>query len=67
MYCARGTYIRILICDLSKKMNTIGHMTSLLRTKQGHYMLENCLKEENFNKPDVLLTYLGKSEKIYKK
>ena len=65
--CGGGTYIRTLICDLSKEMKTLGHMTSLLRTRQGPFMLEKCLKEKDFNKPEVLLTHLGKSEKIYKK
>ena len=65
--CGGGTYIRTLICDISKEMNTLGHMTSLLRTKQGPFMLSNCLKEKYFGNPEVLLSHLGKSEKIYKK
>lgn len=61
-----GTYIRTLICDLSKEMKTLGHMTSLLRTKQGQFTLNDCIKERDFSKPEVLLSHLRKSEKIYK-
>ena len=64
--CGGGTYIRTLICDLSKEMKTLGHMTSLLRTKQWPFTLNDCIKERDFSKPEVLLSHLQKSEKIYK-
>jgi len=37
---SKGTYIRSLINDICKKLNTIGTMTSLIRTKQGEFPLD---------------------------
>ncbi len=39
---SKGTYIRSLIEDLAQKLNTVGTMASLRRTKQGDYKIENC-------------------------
>lgn len=38
---SKGTYIRSLINDICKKLNTIGTMTSLVRTKQGDFSLDD--------------------------
>ena len=38
--CSKGTYIRVLCEDISKKLNTCGYMTSLRRTRVGDYTLE---------------------------
>ncbi|MDE5539569.1 MAG: tRNA pseudouridine(55) synthase TruB, partial [Bacilli bacterium] len=35
----KGTYIRSLIRDICKSLNTVGTMNSLLRTKQGNFSL----------------------------
>lgn len=37
----KGTYIRSLIRDISLKLNTVGTMYSLIRTKQGNFSLAN--------------------------
>lgn len=44
----KGTYIRSLIRDICKNLNTIGTMNSLVRTKQGSFTIENSqeLEEE---------------------
>ena len=39
---SKGTYIRALINDIALKLNTIGTMSKLIRTKQGDYTLEDC-------------------------
>ena len=38
---SKGTYIRSLIQDICEKLNTIGTMNSLVRTKQGNFHIEN--------------------------
>ncbi len=38
---SKGTYIRALIDDICKKLNTVGTMSSLIRTKQGNFNIEN--------------------------
>ncbi len=48
---SKGTYIRSLIEDLCKKLNAIGTMSSLVRTKQGKFRIEDShiLDEININ------------------
>lgn len=38
---SKGTYIRALIDDICKKLNTVGTMSDLIRTKQGKFKIEN--------------------------
>lgn len=38
---SKGTYIRSLIKDICQKLNTIGTMANLIRTKQGNYKIED--------------------------
>ena len=38
---SKGTYIRALIDDICTKLNTVGTMSSLQRTKQGNFFIEN--------------------------
>ena len=40
---SKGTYIRSLIRDIAKKLNTIGIMTDLIRVGQGNFKIENCV------------------------
>ena len=38
---SKGTYIRSLIRDIALKLNTVGIMSNLKRTKQGNFNIEN--------------------------
>lgn len=40
---SKGTYIRSLIKDICDKLDTIGTMSKLIRTKQGKFCLEQCI------------------------
>ena len=53
---SKGTYIRALINDICKKLNTIGTMSNLKRTKQGEFSIDNCytLEEIENNKYKIL-------------
>ena len=44
---SKGTYIRALINDICTKLNTVGTMSKLIRTKQGEFNLEDCYTLEN--------------------
>ena len=51
---SKGTYIRSLIRDIAKKLNTIGCMSKLTRTKQGKFDINNSytledIKNNNYN------------------
>ncbi len=41
--CSRGTYVRTLGSDIARKLGTVGHIKSLVRTKIGEYTVENSL------------------------
>lgn len=42
--CSKGTYIRALARDIGEKLNSGGHLTSLVRTRVGDKTLDNCLQ-----------------------
>ena len=48
--CGRGTYIRSLAKDIANKLNTVGHLVALKRTRIGAYDKKNCIDIEDFSK-----------------
>ncbi len=46
--CAKGTYIRVLACDIAAKLETCGYLTSLTRTRIGNFDLENSMTLTEF-------------------
>lgn len=44
--CSGGFYVRTVIDDLAKKVDSLAHMTALLRTKQGVFTLRDCLPSD---------------------
>lgn len=73
---SKGTYIRSLITDICNKLKVIGTMSSLTRTKQGNFSLEDCvtlndIKNNNYrllSLEDILdLTIIDLNDKDYKK
>jgi len=47
--CSGGFYVRSLISDLGKSCGSRAHMTSLKRTKQAMFTLDDCIMQENWN------------------
>ena len=45
---SKGTYIRSLISDIAIKLNTVGVMSKLVRTKHGNFNVEDCMTIEDF-------------------
>lgn len=73
---SKGTYIRSLIEDICDKLNTIGTMSSLIRTKQGKFTINNSytledIENNNYqtlNIEDVLdLNTIELNDLLYKK
>lgn len=73
---SKGTYIRSLIEDICDKLNTIGCMFSLIRTKQGKFTINNSytiddIKNNNYKSlsiEDVLdLNIIDLDDNLYKK
>lgn len=66
---SKGTYIRSLIEDIAKKLGTLGTMTSLTRTKQGDFSLENAYTIDdilNDNYQEIPLLTVLKDYPVYK-
>ncbi len=55
---SKGTYIRSLIRDIANKLNTIGLMSELVRTKHGHFSIEDSLLLSKFKKDFKIKTIL---------
>ncbi len=67
--CSAGTYVRSLIVDIAEKLNTIGIMTSLVRTRIGEFHLEDASSVDdiknlkfNFIDPEEALNHYFKLE-----
>ena len=45
--CSKGTYIRSLSRDVGAALQSGGHLTGLIRTQSGGFMVEKCLKMED--------------------
>lgn len=45
--CSKGTYIRSLVRDIAKKLNTGGHLIKLRRTRSGNFDLEQAISMED--------------------
>lgn len=52
--CSGGFYVRTLLADVAESINSVAHMTYLLRTKQGDFTLDDCIKEEDWNFEKIL-------------
>jgi len=46
--CSKGTYIRSLVFDFGKALNSGAHLTALRRTKIGNYQVENAIEVTQF-------------------
>lgn len=50
---SKGTYIRSLIRDIAKKLNTIGIMQNLRRTEQGDFTIDKCKPLDDIHLSDM--------------
>jgi tRNA pseudouridine55 synthase len=44
--CSVGTYVRVLLSDLAVAVGTVGHLSSLRRTKSGDFLVRDALSVE---------------------
>lgn len=51
---SKGTYIRVLGADIAKRLNTIGYLLSLRRTRIGSITLENSVKVKEVTENDLI-------------
>ncbi|GAB4189311.1 MAG: tRNA pseudouridine(55) synthase TruB [Simkaniaceae bacterium] len=48
--CSSGTYIRSIADELGRKIGSYAHLTELVRTRSGQFILEQCISVEDLNK-----------------
>ena len=48
--CSKGTYVRVLGSDIAKALDTVGHLSRLVRTSVGEYLVEEAIQIEEFEK-----------------
>ncbi len=53
--CSKGTYIRVLCENIAEKLETVGFMKSLIRTKVDNFKLEDAITLEELEKEDANL------------
>ena len=63
---SKGTYIRSFIRDLAHHLHTVGMMTSLRRTKQGKFQIEDAFSLEDIKAEKYTFIPLLEVLKIYK-
>jgi tRNA pseudouridine55 synthase len=51
--CGGGTYIRSLVRDIGLSLDSVATMTSLERTKQGVFLTEHCLDQEDWTPENI--------------
>jgi len=62
---SKGTYIRSLVRDIAKKLNTVGIMSKLERTKQGSFELKDCVTLEDIEKGKYSFLSVKEALKAY--
>ena len=55
---SKGTYIRSLINDICEKLNVIGTMSSLTRTKQGNFDIKDAVDLDDINENSKLISLI---------
>ena len=53
---SKGTYIRVLGSDIANRLNTVGHLSSLRRTKVGPFSIENATRVDDLDESKLLST-----------
>jgi|AntRauTorcE11897_2_1112592.scaffolds.fasta_scaffold08681_2 tRNA pseudouridine55 synthase len=51
--CSKGTYIRSLARDIGEKLNTVSHLSNLIRTASGPFNLEDSILLDQINNDNL--------------
>ncbi len=46
--CSKGTYVRVLGKDIAKKLDTVGYLSALKRTKVGDFLISDSISIDGF-------------------
>lgn len=65
--CSKGTYIRTVCEEIAKKLNTVGYMKELRRTRVGDFVIKNTIAIDALkNEPGKLKNSIISIEKFFK-
>lgn len=64
VHCGKGMYVRSLALDISKALETVGHVTKLIRTAYGPIELEDTISLDELNSNEEILSQLKPMESI---
>jgi tRNA pseudouridine55 synthase len=53
--CGGGCYLRSLVDDIAKECSSCAHLVALVRNQQGPFTLKDCLRENDWNREEILL------------
>ena len=48
--CSKGTYVRVLGSDIAKALGTVGHLSKLIRTSVGEYLVDDAIHLKEFER-----------------
>ena len=69
VHCSKGTYIRSLCEDIARKLNTVGYMKELNRTKVGKFDIRSSITveelENNISNEDFIAKHFISVEKAF--
>src|SRR5699024_7358207 len=55
--CSKGTYIRSLIVDIAKELNTIAHIKELNRTASGNFNINDSISINDVSFKNIISMY----------
>lgn len=64
--CSKGTYIRTLCEDIAEKLETVGLMSSLIRTKVDNFTIDDSIELDKLDKSNIKLITMKEIFKEYK-
>lgn len=67
VHCSKGTYIRSLCVDIARDLGYPGHMTHLIRTRSGHFSLDDCYSLEDIENGQFRLLSLEEAFEGFEK
>ena len=62
--CSGGFYVRSLIADLARSIDSRAHMTELRRTKHGPFLLNDCIEQNDWSYESLIQHILKCSDKV---
>ncbi|MDO5724730.1 MAG: tRNA pseudouridine(55) synthase TruB [Tissierellia bacterium] len=66
IHCGKGTYIRSLIRDIAKSLNTIATMTKLRRLNNSGFSIEDCITIDELKSDNIILDKLFDIDYVFK-